>query len=76
MRRDRQRRKRGFESWLPFKRGGERPRYVLLFSKRSWTADERTARKIKSQEAVRTPRNADPDALPDFARLVITTSKP
>ena len=44
----------------------------LLFRKRSWTADERTAPKIKPQEAVRIPRDADPDALPDFAGFVIT----
>ena len=39
------------------------------FVVRSWTADERTVPKIKSQEAVRIPRNADPNALPDFARI-------
>jgi hypothetical protein len=43
---------------------------------RSWTADERTAPKIKSQQPVRIPRNADPDALPDFAGFVITASEP
>jgi hypothetical protein len=42
--------------------------------------------KIKSQEAVRIPRNADPDALtdfagpdfagPDFAGFVVTASEP
>jgi hypothetical protein len=52
--------------------------YVIrpLFPKRSWTADERTAPKIKSQEAVCIPRDADPDALPDFAGFVITASEP
>src|ERR1700722_2782618 len=48
----------------------------LLFIERSWTADERTVPKIKSQEAVRIPRNADPDALPDFAGFVVPASKP
>ena len=48
----------------------------LLFLERSWTADERTVPKIKSQEAVRIPRNADPNALPDFAGLVVTASEP
>jgi hypothetical protein len=46
----------------------------FLFPKRSWTADERTAAKKKSQEPVRIPPDADPDALPDFAGLVITAS--
>jgi hypothetical protein len=68
--------RRDLESSPPFRRGGERPSYGLLFPKRSWTADERTAPKIKSQEAVRIPRDADPDALPDFARFVITASEP
>jgi hypothetical protein len=63
----------------------------LLFLERSWTADERTVPKIESQQAVRIPRNADPNALtdfagpdvagpdfagPDFAGLVVTTSEP
>ena len=48
----------------------------LLFLERSWAADERTVPKIKSQEAVRIPRNADPNALPDFAGFVITASEP
>ena len=48
----------------------------LLFLERSWTADERTVPKIKSQEAVRIPRNADPNALPDFAGFVVTASEP
>ena len=48
---------------------------------RSWTADERTVPKIKSQEAVRIPRNADPNALPDlagpdFAGFAVTASEP
>lgn len=47
-----------------------------LFLERSWTADEGTAPKIKSQEPVRIPRNADPGALPDFARIVIAASEP
>lgn len=48
----------------------------LLFLERSRTADERTAPKIKSQEAVRIPRNADPDALPDFAGFVVSAFEP
>jgi len=48
----------------------------LLFVKRPWTAEERTAPKIKSQEAIRVPRNADPYALPDFAGFVVTASEP
>ena len=48
----------------------------LLFLERSWTADERTVPKIKSQEAVRIPRNADPNALPDFAGFVVPASEP
>jgi hypothetical protein len=49
---------------------------VLLFVEGSWTTDERTVAKIKSQEAVRIPRNADPDALADFAGFVVTASEP
>ena len=49
--------------------------YHFLFE-RSWTADERTAPKIKSQEAVRIRRDADSDALPDFAGFVIVASEP
>ena len=48
----------------------------LLYPERSRTADERTAPKIKSQEPVRIPRDADPDALPDFAGVVIAASEP
>jgi hypothetical protein len=48
----------------------------LSFRERSWTADEWTAPNIKSQEAVRIPRNADPDALPDFAGVVVAGSEP
>ncbi len=47
-----------------------------LIIERSWTADERTAPKIKPQQAVRILRNADPDALPDFAGLVVTAREP
>jgi MFS family permease len=43
---------------------------------RSWTADERAAQKIKSQKAIRIPRNADPDALPDLAGLLVVASQP
>jgi len=42
-----------------------------LSIERSWPADERTAAKIESQEALHIPRNADPDALPDFAGFMI-----
>ena len=73
MRRDRLRRKRGFES---LSREEEGDCGALLILERSWTADERTVPKIKSQEAVRIPRNADPDALPDFAGFVVTASEP
>jgi hypothetical protein len=31
---------------------------------------------MKSQEAVRIPRDADPDALPDFAGFVVTAPEP
>jgi hypothetical protein len=48
----------------------------LLFLERSWTADKRTVPKIKPQEAVRIKRNADPNALPDFAGFVVTASEP
>ena len=48
----------------------------LLFLERFWTADERAVPKIKSQEAVRIPRNADPNALPDFAGFVVSASEP
>src|SRR6266481_9024658 len=48
----------------------------LLFLERSWTADKRAVPKIKSQEAVRIPRNADPNPLPDFAGFVVTASEP
>jgi hypothetical protein len=48
----------------------------LLFIERSGTADERTVPKIKSQEPVRIPRNADPDALPDFAGFLVAACKP
>jgi hypothetical protein len=43
---------------------------------RARTADERAAAKIKPQDAVRIPRDADPHALPDFAWLVITAPEP
>ena len=48
----------------------------LSYPERSWTADERVATKIKSQEPVRIPRDADPRALPDFAGFVITACEP
>jgi hypothetical protein len=48
----------------------------LLFLERSWTANKRTVPKIKSQEAVRIPRNADPNALPDFVGFVVPASEP
>src|SRR6516165_10867165 len=40
-------------------------------TKRSWTADERTEPKIKSQEAVRILWDDVPDAMPDLAGFVI-----
>ena len=45
-------------------------------AERSWTADEGTAPKIKAQEPVRIPDDADPDALPDFAGVVIAAPDP
>ena len=48
----------------------------LLLIERSWTADEGTIPKIKSQEAVRLLRNADPGAQSDFAGFEVTTSEP
>jgi hypothetical protein len=53
-----------------------RPESVIELDTSTWTADERTVPKIKSQEAVRIPRNADPNALPDFAGFVVTASEP
>ena len=49
---------------------------LSYFLERSWTADERTVPKIKSQEAVRIPRNADPNALLDFDGFVVPASEP
>ena len=43
---------------------------------RSWAADECVARKVKSQQAVRTSHDADPFALTDFAGFVIIASQP
>ena len=48
----------------------------LSFLERSWTADERTVPKIKSQKTVRIPCNAYPEALPDFAGFVIAAREP
>ena len=72
---DPRRRKRASNP-APLSRREEGDCGALLFLERSWTADERTAPKIKSQEAVRIPRDADPDAMPDFAGFVITASEP
>jgi hypothetical protein len=57
-------------------RGEESERAGFLFPQRSWTADERTAAKIKSQQAVCIPRDADSDAFADFAGFVIAVSEP
>ena len=54
VRRDRLRRKRGFEPY-PLQERRRVDHGDLLFPERSWTADERAAPKIKSQEAVRIP---------------------
>jgi len=70
-----QRRKRASNPDPPFERAGEDCGGVL-FLERSWAADERTVPKIKSEEAVRIPRNADPNALPDFDGFVVTASEP
>ncbi len=48
----------------------------LLSVERSRTADERIAPQIKSQQAVRIPRDADPDAPCDFAGFAVTSSEP
>ena len=49
---------------------------VILCVERSRTAHERTAPKIKSQEPVRVLGNADPDALPDVANIVLAAPEP
>src|SRR5262249_14766653 len=66
----------GLRFLTPFQEGRRVTVIRLLYPERSWTTDERTAPKIKSQQAVCIPRDADPDALPDFAGFVITTSEP
>ena len=80
MRGNRRRRKRASNP-DSLSRGEEGDCGGLLFLERSWTADKRTVAKIKSQEAVRIPRNADPKALtdfagPDFAGFRVTASEP
>ena len=73
MRRDRQ---RAVLPTLPPFRGEESDRDTfLLYPERSRTADERTAPKVKSQEAVHIACYADPGALPDFAGFLITASE-
>jgi hypothetical protein len=47
-----------------------------LFVEQPRTADERIASDVKPQQTVSFARNADTDALPDFARLVIVASEP
>ncbi|AEH85324.1 hypothetical protein Mesop_0832 [Mesorhizobium opportunistum WSM2075] len=47
-----------------------------LTVERPWTADEWAAPDIKAQRPVRVLRNADPDALPDFAVWVIIACEP
>jgi hypothetical protein len=66
----------GLRILTPFQEGRRATVIRFLYPERSWTADERTAPKIKSQEPVRIPRDADPRALPDFAGFVITASEP
>jgi hypothetical protein len=61
---------------LPHSGEDEGDRGGLLFLDRSWTTDERTVPKVKSQEAVRIPRNADPNTPPDFAGRVVAVSEP
>ena len=70
MRRERQRNQRTSNRG-PLSGGEEGDCGGLLFLERSWTADEGTATKIKSQEAVHIACYADPDALPDFAGFAI-----
>ena len=72
---DPRRRKRASNP-APLSRREEGDCGALLFLERSWTADERTAPKIKSLEPVRIPCDADPDALPDFSGFVIAASEP
>ena len=61
----------GLRILAPLSGGEEGDCGGLLFLERSWTADEWTATKIKSQQAVHIACYADPDALPDFAGFVI-----
>ena len=49
---------------------------VLLFVERFGTADEWIAALIKSQRAIRVPRNADPGALSDLAGRFVTACEP
>jgi len=48
----------------------------LSLLEQPWTADERTAPNIKSQQTVRLAGDTDPDALPDFAGIEIIVSEP
>ena len=61
----------GLRILAPLSGGEEGDCGGLLFLERSWTADEWTATKIKSHQAVHIACYADPDALPDFAGFVI-----
>ena len=61
----------GLRILAPLSGGEEGDCGGLLLLERSWTADEGTATKIKSQEAVHIACYADPDALPDFAGFAI-----
>ena len=64
------------QRWISRQVGAGNGKQLVISVERSWAADERTVPKIKSQEAIRIPRNADPDALPDFAGFVVTASEP
>ena len=63
-------------AWLTSRRPlpGETRNYVAIIT--GWTADEWARASIKSQEAVRISRNADPNALPDFTGFAVTLSQP
>ncbi len=55
---------------------GRDPPVAELSIESPWAADERAVSFIKSQEAVRLTRDADPFALPDLARFEVAASEP
>ena len=66
----------GLQVLTPFQEMREGECGGLLLVERSWTADEWTIPKIESQQAINIPRNADPNALPNFAGCVVAASEP